>query len=188
MGSEGTEARLQPIVIGTLDRRRPLEPRDLLALTFGRARVGRSAIEEVAKIEMGVPATAGMHIDVHQPRHAATSTATGTAGVGTHIGELDVETGLLLGLPAGGDPGRLPRVDVPTGLQPEAQSLVPEQHHTTRPDDDRRTGDVHRVERLVERVVETVELDQERGDARRFGSIDRVTLRDRTAHLLTEVI
>ena len=76
-------------------------------------------------------------------------------------GVLDGEAELLGGLAPGGLAGGLAGVDVPAGLHPDPQALVPVQHRAAPPDDDARGRDVRRARVLVAGVGQTAQLGQE---------------------------
>ena len=68
---------------------------------------------------------------------------------------------LLFGLAPGGDRGRLPGVDVPSGLHPAAETLVEVEHRAPPAHDHGRGGDVRGVGVLVGGIGQAVELGQE---------------------------
>ncbi len=168
----------EPIVARLLDRRRPVEPSDLLALRRRWRRVGVATIEHVPQVEVDVTPPTGMDVDVGEMWHA----------VGTHVGERHVESGLLVRFAARRVPRCLARIDVPPWLQPDAEPLVTQQHDPTPTDDDSRAGDVHRVGVLVERIGEPFELAPDARDARALRVVDRFTFGDRPSHLVTQLV
>ena len=60
MGEQGGEA----LVGGPFDRYGPREPGDLLTLPDRRVGVRRATVHEVAQMEMGVPTTAGVDVEL----------------------------------------------------------------------------------------------------------------------------
>jgi hypothetical protein len=111
-----------------------------------------------------MPAAALVDVDVHQRWHAD--------GV-ERPGELHVEPRLLPTLPQRGIPRRLARIEMPTGLQPDAEPLVLEQHHAARAHHDARTGHVDRIGVLVERHRQRIEQLQESLDRNPLAVVDR---------------
>jgi hypothetical protein len=73
----------------------------------------------------------------------------------------DGEPGLLDRLAPGGLRGRLPRLQVPTGLQPPTLASVAVQQGASGADHHRRRSHVDRVGVLVPGPLETIELGQE---------------------------
>ena len=93
----------------------------------GRRGIDRRRGEVVADVEMGVPARAGMHVDVQQREPVRRP--------------VHRQPGLLRRFPQRRIPRRLTAVDVAAGLQPQRQPLVEMQHHPGITGDDGRGGD-----------------------------------------------
>ncbi len=129
---------------------------------------------------MATPAR--VHVDVDEVRH------TGPTVTIADVGERHGETRLLLRLAQRRLPRRLTRIDVTTGLEPESEPLVLQQQHTARTDDDRRAGHVHRVEFLIERVGQSIELGERSFDRPGLVIVDRVTFRDGSADEFEQVV
>lgn len=110
-----------------------------------------------------MPSTTDMHIDVHKRRHIV--------GV-ERVQEGNIEPSFFASLTQRSGPRRLPRIDVSTWLQPEAEPLVLQQDHPARPDHQRRAGDVNRIRFLRQRVAELVERLDEPFNRHLFTFID----------------
>ena len=131
---------------------------------IGGATVGSAAVEQIAQVEMGVTASAGVHVDMNQLRN--TRCIEGPE-------EPHVEAGLLDALTPGRLPRRLARIDVPSRLHPEPEPLVLQQHDPARPDHEARPRHVDRIVLPGERIVECVEGDQEGVDRGRLAVVHR---------------
>jgi hypothetical protein len=135
-------------LVSDLHRFGEREPPNLLALSRRWCRIFVASVEQVAKIEVKVR-SGRMRVQVEQHR---------TAG-----GVAYYQPGLLGRFPQRRFPRSLAQVDVPTGLHPAADALVPVQHCAASPGDDGRPGDVDRVVIPAERVGQAVQLGQEPG-------------------------
>lgn len=80
---------------------------------------------------------------------------------GPAVRVLELEAGLLFGLPEGRVVGHLPRLQVPAGLHPATKALVEVQDRSPRTGYDRRTGQVDRTGEFVEWVHQAVELEKD---------------------------
>jgi uncharacterized membrane protein len=112
--------------------------------------------------------------------------------VDADVGELghpvevaDVHPGLLADLSPRCLPGRLARIEVPSGLQPGTDLEVPEQDDASWADDEPRAGDVNRVCMPVERFGQPVDLGDEPLDVAAFLLVDRCQRRHCGDHLRT---
>ncbi len=120
---------------------------------------------------MGVATRSGVNVDVDQLR--------------TAFGVTYLEAGLLERLAARTIPWSFADIDVPAGLQPEAETLVKVQHHTPRSDHDRGTGDMNESGIFAERFVEQIEMLDERAERDPFAFVDRRAGRNCRLDLVT---
>ena len=85
---------------------------------------------------------------------------------------LDVHPGLLDDLATSRIPRRLPRIEVPTRLQPRADLEMAQQHDAARPDDESGSGDVDGIGVPVERLGKSPDLGDELLDVTAFLVVD----------------
>lgn len=150
--------------VGHRDSLLPIEPAHLLALPRRRGGVGVASHQQVADVEVGVAAGAGVNVDMHQTRPAPRV--------------VDGEAGLLPGFPMGRGGGGLASLDVASRLQPQPQPAMEVQDYAAGADDDGRRGDVGGIGVLVEGTGEPGDLLQQRRDAGSLPVVDGVAAGD----------
>ena len=165
-GLQGSQDALEAR-LGDVDGLVPGEPAHLLALAHTGCRCHIGSVQQVAQIEVDVLARPRVDVDVDQLRAAGR--------------KADVEAGLLVRLAERGVPRGLARLDVPAGLQPDAESLVAMQHDAPFADNDRAAGDVHAVGVFAERLLQHVEMLDKCRQRRTFSVVDRATAHDLVA-------
>ena len=133
-GSQGIDGPDQP---GVGDGRRlvPAEPAHVLTLMGRRVGLVAAVLQEESDVEMGVPTRSWVHIDMDEDWS--------TDGVANN------QAGFFLGFASRGVGGGLTRVDVPSGLEPQAQGLVQVQHDAASAHDERGARHVDGVRVLV---------------------------------------
>lgn len=162
--AERSRQRAEQPVVGQSGRVVEGEPGHVLALTRRRSRIPDAAVEEEAEVEVEMTVRRRVDVCVQQPWRP---------GRWAHC-----EAGLLDGLSAGGDLGRLPGVDVPAGLQPAAEATVAVEEDPAGPDHDSRSGHVGRVGLSIEGRSQPGDLDADPLDRRCLPSIDRPVTRE----------
>ena len=73
-------------------------------------------------------------------------------------------------------------------LQPEPESLVLQEHHTTRSDHEPRSGDVDRAGLLRERIVQGIERFEKGPDRFRLAVVDRRPTEHRPTYVIAEFL
>jgi hypothetical protein len=77
---------------------------------------------------------------------------------------------------------------VTTGLEPDPEPAMPQQQDAAWSEHDRRTRDVDRVRVLVERVGQSLQLDEEPVDARALAFVDRRPREERCSYHAAQAI